>query len=203
MEKKMKRLTQLNKDEITLLKLLSDAYMFANLSDVTDNEGAVSNLNYVSVDHENGLDHRLCSTVCNPIAKAIVNIIGQDLFDRWVNCSNLIVDDLINIIDTDIQNEKKSFSEKVFTDKELKELFYLSTEYSNNFDNDDHRYFYENKMRDIIEPKMINVNLEYEGEDLYSHVAVHGFMFHDLERILVACAEKKAWEYANNLNDYK
>ena len=64
-------------------------------------------------------------------------------------------------------------------------------------------YFYENKMRDIIEPKMINVNLEYEGEDLYSHFAVHGFMFHDLERILVACAEKKAWEYANNLNDYK
>ena len=28
MEKKMKRLKQLNKDEITLLKLLSDAYMF-------------------------------------------------------------------------------------------------------------------------------------------------------------------------------
>ena len=58
-------------------------------------------------------------------------------------------------------------------------------------------------MRDIIEPKMINVNLEYEGEDLYSHFAVHGFMFHELEHILSYGAEKKAWEYANNLNDYK
>ena len=140
MEKKMKRLKQLNKDEITLLKLLSDAYMFANLSDVTDNEGAVSNLNYVSVDHENGLDHRLCSTVCNPIAKAIVNIIGQDLFDRWVACSNLIVDDLINLIDTDIQNEKKSYSEKVFNDRELKQLKKLSDEYWENQDDYEKKY---------------------------------------------------------------
>ena len=110
-EDKMKTLRKLNKDEITLLKLLTDAYLFANLSDVGDSKWdreCQSTLSYVTVNHVNGLDANLCSTVCNPIAKAIVNIIGQDLFDRWVNCSNLIVDDLINLIDTDIQNEKKS-----------------------------------------------------------------------------------------------
>ena len=57
--------------------------------------------------------------------------------------------------------------------------------------------------RNIIEPKMINVDIEYEGESLYSHFAVHGFMFHELEHILSYGAEKKAWEFANNLNDYK
>ena len=49
----MKTLRKLNKDEITLLKLLTDAYLFANLSDVEDskwNKGNHSNLNYVTVD---------------------------------------------------------------------------------------------------------------------------------------------------------
>jgi len=36
MEDKMKTLRKLNKDEITLLKLLTDAYLFANLSDCED-----------------------------------------------------------------------------------------------------------------------------------------------------------------------
>ena len=98
----MKTLRKLNKDEITLLKLLTDAYLFANLSDVGDSKWdreCQSTLSYVTVNHVNGLDANLCSTVCNPIAKAIVNIIGQELFEEWTSFSTFVVDELLDLID--------------------------------------------------------------------------------------------------------
>ena len=95
-----------------------------NSINVTDNEGAVSNLNYVSVDHENGLDHRLCSTVCNPIAKAIVNIIGQDLFDRWINCSTILLLMISLILLRQIfKMKRKVILKKFSTTKNLKNYF--------------------------------------------------------------------------------
>lgn len=109
----MKTLRKLNKDEITLLKLLTDAYLFANLSDCEDckwNEGNHSNLNYVTVDHINGLDASLCSTVCNPIEKAIVNIIGRDLYEEWTSFSTLIVDDLVKLIDEKLERQKDAMA---------------------------------------------------------------------------------------------
>jgi len=109
-EDKMKTLRKLNKDEITLLKLLTDAYLFANLSDVEDskwNKGNHSNLNYVTVDHINGLDRNLCSTVCNPIEKAIANVIGQELFEEWTSFSTFVVDELLDLIDHKLEKQKK------------------------------------------------------------------------------------------------
>ena len=106
----MKTLRKLNKDEITLLKLLTDAYLFANLSDVEDskwNKGNHSNLNYVTVDHINGLDRNLCSTVCNPIEKAIANVIGQELFEEWTSFSTFVVDELLDLIDHKLEKQKK------------------------------------------------------------------------------------------------
>jgi len=109
-EDKMKTLRKLNKDEITLLKLLTDAYLFANLSDVEDskwNKGNHSNLSYVTVDHINGLDRNLCSTVCTPIEKAIVNVIGQELFEEWTAFSTFVVDELLQLIDEKLEKQKK------------------------------------------------------------------------------------------------
>jgi hypothetical protein len=109
-EDKMKTLRKLNKDEITLLKLLTDAYLFANLSDVGDSKWdreEKSTLNYVTVNHVNGLDANLCSTVCNPIEKAIVNIIGRDLYEEWTSFSTLVVDDLIRLIDEKLIGRKQ------------------------------------------------------------------------------------------------
>jgi len=109
-EDKMKTLRKLNKDEITLLKLLTDAYLFANLSDVGDSKWdreCQSTLSYVTVNHVNGLDANLCSTVCNPIAKAIVNIIGQELFEEWTSFSTFVVDELLDLIDQKLEKQKK------------------------------------------------------------------------------------------------
>ena len=56
--------------------------------------------------HVNGLDTNLCSTVCNPIEKAIVNIIGRYLYEEWTSFSNLIVDDLVKLIDEKLNGGK-------------------------------------------------------------------------------------------------
>tara|TARA_R100000657_G_C4618039_1_gene69100 strand:+ start:134 stop:685 length:552 start_codon:yes stop_codon:yes gene_type:complete len=173
----MKTLRQLNKDEITLLKLLSDSYMFANLSDVTDNHGAKSNLNYVSVDHENGLDHKLCSTVCNPIADAIVNIIGQDLFNEWIGCSNLIVDDLINIIDHKL-NKKKMEEKRMeilcsgnyenvldLIEKAHGYSIWIQTSDEDGFYDHVNREQFENKMVELIEDNNCHIDSFYFQEE--------------------------------------
>lgn len=94
---------KLNQDEIKLLRLLSDAYNFGNLADVSDekyNDGIPWRGNYESIDYVNGLDHNLVSQICNPISKIIASIIGQELHDHWINGSNYDVDWLITLTDS-------------------------------------------------------------------------------------------------------
>jgi hypothetical protein len=95
---------KLNKDEIKLLRLLSDAYNFGNIADVdsaTDKEfGGKFVGNYETMDLVNGLDHNLVSQICNPISKIIVSMIGQELHDHWINGSNYDVDWLITLTDS-------------------------------------------------------------------------------------------------------
>jgi hypothetical protein len=94
---------KLNKDEIKLLRLLSDAYNFGNLADVSDekyNDGVPWRGNYESIDYVNGLDANLVSQICNPISQVIASIIGQELHDYWINGSNYDVDWLIQITDS-------------------------------------------------------------------------------------------------------
>ena len=95
---------KLNKDEIKLLRLLSDAYNFGNIADVdspTDKEfGGKFVGNYETMDLVNELDHNLVSQICNPITKVIVSIIGQELHVHWINGSNYDVDHLIKLTDS-------------------------------------------------------------------------------------------------------
>tara|TARA_R100000084_G_C4615802_1_gene130465 strand:+ start:551 stop:850 length:300 start_codon:yes stop_codon:yes gene_type:complete len=95
---------KLNKDEIKLLRLLSDAYNFGNIADVH----CVSNSedefvgNYEKMDLVNELDPRLVSQICNPISKVITSILGQELHDVWINGSNYDVDWLIRLTESEV-----------------------------------------------------------------------------------------------------
>ena len=97
---------KLNKDEIKLLRLLSDAYNFGNIADVdspTDKEfGGKFVGNYETMNLVNELDHNLVSQICNPISKVIASIIGQELHDFWINGSNYDVDWLIRLTESEV-----------------------------------------------------------------------------------------------------
>ena len=176
----MKTLRKLNKDEITLLKLLTDAYLFANLSDVGDSKWdreCQSTLSYVTVNHVNGLDANLCSTVCNPIAKAIVNIIGQELFEEWTSFSTFVVDELLDLIDQKLEKQKKEEKrmemlcsgnyENVLVLIERAKQYYVWVQTSE----DDGFYDYvgrkgfEDKMVDKIEENNCNIKDLYLDDD--------------------------------------
>ena len=95
---------KLNKDEIKLLRLLSDAYNFGNIADVdneTDKEfGGKFVGNYETMDLVNGLDANLVSQICNPISQIITSMIGKELHDLWINGSNYDVDWLIELTES-------------------------------------------------------------------------------------------------------
>jgi hypothetical protein len=93
---------RLNRDEIKLLRLLSDAYNFGNIADVNGASNSEDEFvgNYEKMDLVNELDPRLVSRICNPISQVIASIIGQELHDVWVNGSNYDVDWLIKLTDS-------------------------------------------------------------------------------------------------------
>ena len=95
---------KLNKDEIKLLRLLSDAYNFGNLADVSDekyNDGIPWRGNYESIDYVNKLDENLVYQICNPISKVITSILGEDLHQHWIEGSNYDVDWLIKLTNSE------------------------------------------------------------------------------------------------------
>jgi len=98
---------KLNQDEIKLLRLLADAYNFANIADVhssyaeDDGSSAKYKGNYETMEMVNELNPRIVSSVCNPISKAITAIIGEELQEQWINASNYDVDELIKITNSE------------------------------------------------------------------------------------------------------
>ena len=98
---------KLNQDEIKLLRLLADAYNFANISDVhssyaeDDGSSAKYKGNYETMEMVNELNPRIVSSVCNPISKAVISIIGEELHEYWINGSNYDVDELIKITNSE------------------------------------------------------------------------------------------------------
>ena len=96
---------KLNKDEIKLLRLLSDAYNFGNIADVdspTDKQfGGMFVGNYEKMDLVNELDSNLVYQICNPISKVITSMLGQELHDHWINGSNYDVDWLIKLTNSE------------------------------------------------------------------------------------------------------
>ena len=99
----------LNVDQIKLLRLLADAYNFANYADCSlySNERYIDKGNYISINNINNLDYKLVSTVCNPLSKAMASIIGQDVYNEWLNYSNHNVDELINYCYESVKLEKE------------------------------------------------------------------------------------------------
>ena len=90
---------KLNKDQIKLLRLLSDAYSFANYADcsIENNEKYIDKGNYIDINNINKLDSKLVSSVCNPLSTAMRSIIGSDeIYSDWSYSTNHDVDYLIN-----------------------------------------------------------------------------------------------------------
>ena len=97
----------LNKDQIKLLRLLADAYNFGNQADTNENETWITKGNYIDINHSNQLNSNLASFVCNPIADAMISIIGSDkVYYNWINGSNHDVDELINNYDDIVKQVK-------------------------------------------------------------------------------------------------
>jgi len=98
---------KLNKDEIKLLRLLSDAYNFGNIADVNcasaEKDGSVAKLKgyYETMDMVNELDQRLVYKICNPISQVFTSMLGEELHNDWVNGSNYDIDHLIEITNSE------------------------------------------------------------------------------------------------------
>ena len=93
---------KLNKDQIKLLRLLADAYNFANYADCSlySNEKYIDKGNYININNINKLDYKLVSSVCNPLSNAMASIIGSDkVYSNWISNTNHDVNQLIKYFD--------------------------------------------------------------------------------------------------------
>ena len=93
---------KLNKDQIKLLRLLADAYNFANYADCSlySNEKYIDKGNYININNINKLDYKLVSLVCNPLSNAMTSIIGSDkVYSNWISNTNHDVNQLIKYFD--------------------------------------------------------------------------------------------------------
>ena len=93
---------KLNKDQIKLLRLLADAYNFANYADCSlySNEKYIDKGNYININNINKLDYKLVSSVCNPLSNAMASIIGSDkVYSNWISNTNHDVNELIKYFD--------------------------------------------------------------------------------------------------------
>ena len=92
----------LNKDQIKLLRLLADAYNFANYADCSlySNEKYIDKGNYININNINKLDYKLVSSVCNPLSRAMASIIGSEkVYSNWISNTNHDVNELIKYFD--------------------------------------------------------------------------------------------------------
>ena len=115
--------------------------------------------------------------VCNPIEKAIANVIGKELFEEWTSFSTFVVDELLDLIDHKLEKQKKEEKrmemlcsgnyENVLDLIERAKQYYVWVQ----TDEDDGFYDYvgrkgfEDKMVDKIEENNCNIKDLYLDDD--------------------------------------
>ena len=100
----------LNKDEIKLLRLLSDTYNFLNVSDVSAdkyNMKDYSKLNYINAKHVNDLPSSLVCK-CNNIADIMRSVIDDNEMYEWFARIDFDLDQLVRAMHT-INHDKQTY----------------------------------------------------------------------------------------------